>query len=110
MIEEGREGQFFTTGKEGIEEYILSPENTVEIAIDSKDQVQSATYITQGQKPFTYNDITKYFKCGEKYNNYVRNLYNTENEYKKDVLKIFEIKLKAFEYAKNKSVRRRTKI
>lgn len=102
MIEEGREGQFFTTGKEGIEEYILSPENTVEIAIDSKDQVQSATYITQGQKPFTYNDITKYFKCGEKYNNYVRNLYNTENEYKKDVLKIFEIKLKAFEYAKNK--------
>ena len=63
MIEEGREGQFFTTGKEGIEEYILSPENTVEIAIDSKDQVQSATYITQGQKPFTYNDITKYFKC-----------------------------------------------
>lgn len=102
MIQEGRIGQFFTTGKEGIEEYILSTENTVMVATDEENKIQSATYITQGQAPFTYNDITKYFKFGEKYKEYVKSSYPSELEYKRDILKIYEIKLKAFEYAKNK--------
>lgn len=102
MIQEGRIGQFFTTGKEGIEEYILSEKNTVMIAVNDLGNIQSATYITQGQAPFTYNDITKYFKYGNKYNEYVRNQYSAELLYKRDILKIYEIKLKAYEYAKNK--------
>ena len=102
MTKEGRIGQFFTTGKEGIEEYILSHNDTVMVAIDDTKNVQSAAYITQGQAAFTYNDITKYFKYGEKYNEYVKSTYSSDLEYKKDVLKIYEIKLKAYEYAKEK--------
>lgn len=102
MEKEGRIGQFFTTGKEGIEEYILSDENTVMVEVDEKNQIQSACYITQGQAPFTYNDITKYFKYGQKYKEYIRSQYKTDIEYKQDILKIYEIKLKAFEYAKKK--------
>lgn len=106
MIQEGRIGQFFTTGREGIEEYILSENNTVIVAIDDEAKVQSASYITQGQAPFTYNDITKYFKYGDEYKEYVRNLYSSELGYKKDMLKIYEIKLKAYEYAKNKVLKK----
>ena len=102
MIQEGRVGQFFTTGKEGIEEYILSTQNSVMVAIDEDDKIISATYITQGQAPFTYNDITKYFKYGKKYQEYVKMSYESEKKYKKDLLTIYEIKLKAYEYAKKK--------
>ena len=32
-----------------------------ESVLDKEGKVLATTYITQGQKPFTYNDITKYF-------------------------------------------------
>ena len=67
MKKEGREGQLFITGKEDISEYVHSKENTVMVSVNEKDKVESVAYITQGQKPFTYNDITKYFKYGDKY-------------------------------------------
>ena len=102
MEEEGRNGQFFTTGKEGIEEYILSVDNTVMVALNEKDKILSATYITQNQLPYTYNDITKYFKYGSEYKNYIRKSYSSDAEYKTDLLKIYEVKLKAYEYAKTK--------
>ena len=102
MIEEGRIGQFFETGKDGIEEYILSKYCSVMIANDDSGEVQSAAYLTRGQVPFTYNDITKYFKYGESYREYVKSLYSSDIEYKMDILKIYEIKLKAYEYAKKK--------
>ena len=63
MKKEGREGQLFDTGREGISEYVHSNENSVIVATDENDKVEAATYVTQGQSPFTYNDITKYFKC-----------------------------------------------
>ena len=102
MIKEGREGQLFTTGKEDISEYVDSNDNTVMIAVDNKDQVIATTYITQGQKPFTYNDITKYFKYGEQYQQYVKSLYKNKDEYKKDMLQAYEIKMKAYKYAREK--------
>ena len=71
MKKEGREGQLFDTGREGISEYVHSNENSVIVATDENDKVEAATYVTQGQSPFTYNDITKYFKYGEKYKQYV---------------------------------------
>ena len=102
MKKEGREGQLFATGKEDISEYVHSDENTVIVAVDEKDNLEGAAYITQGQKPFTYNDITKYFKYGEKYQKYVKSQYQNEQQYKKDLLDMYQTKLKAFKYAKNK--------
>ena len=102
MEKEGKIGQLFITGKEDISEYVHSKQNTVMIAVDSDENVQSATYITQGQKAFTYNDITKYFKYGEGYKKYVKSLYTNENEYKNDMLEVYKLKLKAYKYAKGK--------
>lgn len=102
MIKEGRIGQLFTTGKEDISVYVHSDENTVLVMTDEDNNVEAATYITQGQKPFTYNDITKYFKYGEKYNSYVKAQYSSEEEYQSDMLTIYKIKIKAFEYARNR--------
>lgn len=100
MEQEGRIGQLFITGKEDISEYIHSKENTVLVALDKNEQVLAATYITQGQKPFTYNDITKYFKYGENYKQYVKSLYPDKQDYMSTMIEMYQIKLQAFEYAK----------
>ena len=102
MKQEGREGQLFDTGRDGISEYVHSKENSVFVAVDEKGNVEATTYITQGQKPFTYNDITKYFKYGKKYKEYIKSKYPNEQEYKKDLRKIYIIKIQAFEYAKKR--------
>ena len=102
MKKEGIEGQLFATGKEDISEYVHSDENSVIVAVNEKDKVEAATYITQGQKPFTYNDITKYFKYGEQYRKYVKSQYKGDQAYKKDMLEIYNIKLQAFKYAKDR--------
>ncbi|MCI8273724.1 MAG: hypothetical protein HFJ55_06565 [Clostridia bacterium] len=107
MEEEGREGQLFATGKEDISEYIRSEGKTVMVATDEQDQVKATTYITQGQRPFTYNDITKYFKCGDRYQEYVKSQYPSQEEYKKDLIAIYEIKIQAYRYAKGKIERER---
>lgn len=101
MISDGREGQLFTTGVEDISEYIHSKENSVFVIIDENDSVMAATYITQGQKPFTYNDITKYFKTGENYQQYVASLYTSKRELLKEAIKAYVEKIKAFEYARS---------
>lgn len=100
MRQEGREGQLFATGKEDISEYVRSSENTVIVATDENGKVGAATYVTQGQRPFTYNDITKYFKYGENYRKYIKSQYPTEEQYQRDMLKMYTIKIKAFEYAR----------
>lgn len=110
MKKEGREGQLFATGKEDISNYVHSDENTVMIALDEKDEVESAAYITQGQKPFTYNDITKYFKYGTKYREYVKTRYSNMNEYKKALLDTYKAKINAFQYAKSKILQKHTEI
>lgn len=102
MQKEGKIGQLFITGKEDIDDYIKSKENSVLVTLDENNKVVSAAYITQGQIPFTYNDITKYFKYGEKYNQYVRSLYDSDIEYKKDMLDTYKFKLEAYQYASKK--------
>lgn len=102
MNENGKKGQLFITGREDILSYVHSKENTVMIATDEKEQVQAAVYITQGQVPFTYNDITKYFKCGERYKNYVRGTYSSVHDYRIDLLEIYKKKLEAFKSAKER--------
>ena len=102
MREEGREGQLFATGKEDVSEYVHSEENTVIVATSEDGKLEAATYITQGQKPFTYNDITKYFKYGDGYKQYVKSKYQNDVQYKKDLRQMYIIKIKAFQYAKNR--------
>lgn len=102
METKGKIGQLFITGAEDIEQYIDSGDNTVVVAVDDGNQVNAATYITQNQLPFTYNDITKYFKYGNEYGKYVKSRYDSETKYQLDMLKAYEIKMKAFEYARNK--------
>ena len=101
MEKNGKIGQLFITGKEDIRQYVYSDNNTVMLSVDDNDEVISSAYITQGQKQFTYNDITKYFKVGEKYDAYVRKQY-TEEEYKQAILKSYEEKIKAYKYAREK--------
>lgn len=103
MEREGKNGQLFITGEEDISKYIHSKENKVIVApLDENNRVIAATYITQGQKPFTYNDITKYFKYGDGYKKHIKSQYPSEIQYKNDVLDIYKVKLKAFESAKNR--------
>ena len=91
MEQEGKKGQLFITGEEGISEYIHSDSNHVMIAVTNStiNPTISATYITQGQIDFTYNDITKYFKCGEDYQKYVKSKY-VGNEFEKAVREAFD--------------------
>ena len=103
MEQNGKVGQLFITGKDGIEEYIDSDSNHVLIAVtkeNEKQQVISASYITQGQIDFTYNDITKYFKYGSDYQEYVKSKYS-EDEYKKLIRKVYIDKICAFKYARD---------
>ena len=93
MIQEGKEGQLFTTGEEDILEYAKSDKNTVMVALDEEGKVEAAAYITQGQQPFTYNDITKYFKSGEKYKEYVKSQYPTKMQYNKALIDTYKIKI-----------------
>ena len=109
MKAEGREGQLFATGKEDVSEYVHSKENTVIVATSEDGKLEAATYITQGQKPFTYNDITKYFKYGDKYKEYVRAKYESKQQYKKDMRQMYIIKIKAFEHAKNRILKENKK-
>ena len=101
MEQVGQIGQLFTTGAEDISSYVHSDENSVFISLDDNGNVNGAAYITQGQKPFTYNDITKYFKTGEEYRKYVRSQYPTDSDYRKDMLSMYELKLDAFKCAKS---------
>ena len=102
MEARGQSGQLFPTGREDISAYAHSKENTVLVAVDENGKVIAATYITQGQQPFTYNDITKYFKYGDDYKQYVKTKYKTLQDYRADMLNIYNLKIQAFKYAKQK--------
>ncbi len=102
MENKGKIGQLFITGKEDIEQYVESEDNSVIIAINAERRLRAAAYITQNQKAFTYNDITKYFKYGEEYKEYVKSLYKNRAEYIKNMLTAYDIKIKAYTYATNK--------
>lgn len=109
MEKNGKIGQLFITGKDDIRDYIRSKENTVMVSINNNDNVVAATYITMGQKPFTYNDITKYFKFGEENKEYTKakhdNSYiyrNRRENYVDTIKRVYSKKLSAFIQAKEK--------
>lgn len=103
MEQEGKVGQLFITGEEGISDYINSDSNHVIIAEkneDDKTKIISTAYITQGQTDFTYNDITKYFKCGPEYQEFVKSKY-TKEQYEAALRELYIKKICAFTYARN---------
>ena len=103
MENNGQAGQFFPTGEDDIREYALSDDNLVFAAIDEEtDDVAAAVYITQGQMPFTYNDLTKYFKFGDAYKTYVRNQYPSKEAYLSAMTDAYVKKIHAYIYAKTK--------
>lgn len=104
MIAQGKVDQLFTTGRKDISEYIHSPYNSVFIASkqdEGIEKVVAAAYITQKQTPYTYNDITKYFKCGDKYNEYVKSLYESQDKYECALRQAYINKISAFIYARD---------
>ena len=103
MEEEGKIGQLFITGEEGLREYIRSKQNHIFVAVknDGSDKVISAAYITRGQKEFTYNDITKYFKCGKEYDEYVRTRFKNPQQYYRRMIDIYQKKIDAYRYARD---------
>lgn len=106
MVKKGRVGQLFTTGREDISSYVDSENNSVIIATieglgAQQQDVVAVAYITQGQIPFTYNDVTKYFKYGEEYNNAVRNLYKSHEDYMCALRDIYIKKICAFCFARD---------
>ena len=102
MEQEGKNGQLFITGEDGIQEYIDSKNNHVLIAVkgDNLEQIISVAYITQGQVDYTYNDVTKYFKCGSAYQEYVKSKYSRD-EFEKMLRLIYIEKICAFKYARD---------
>ncbi len=102
LEEKGKIGQLFITGKEDVETYVDSKENTVIVAEDDKGIINSAAYITQGQLPFTYNDITKYFKFGDEYKQHIKSTYESEGKYILDMLNVYQLKILAFKQARNR--------
>ena len=108
MIKQGKEGQLFTTGKEDISKYVHSRNNSVFIVTRENDEnrVFAATYITQGQIPYTYNDVTKYFKCSENYMKKVKSEFKDENEYLATLRQIYIQKITAFLYARRQILKK----
>ena len=102
MEQNGQVGQFFTTGEEDIEKYVDSSKNTVLVSVNDEENVDAATYITQGQSFFSYNDITKYFKSLPQSRAYIRSLYANESDYKMAALEAYKIKLQAYSSAKKR--------
>lgn len=103
MIKQGKIGQLFTTGRDDISSYIHSDNNSVFVIskTDDPQDVIAATYITQGQIPFTYNDVTKYYKCSEQYMQFVKSQYSSEEAYIADLRKAYAKKITAFIYARD---------
>ncbi|MBR3255029.1 MAG: hypothetical protein IKF97_02210 [Clostridia bacterium] len=95
-----RTGQIFTISKDDILDYINSDKSTVMCATDEEDKVLSVACVTKGNMPFTYNDITKYFKYGPEYKNYIKQLYRKIYNYK--LIDTYYKKIDAYKYARQK--------
>lgn len=104
MEKEGKRGQLFTTGEEGITEYADSCTNHVFIALEEENakSVVSAAYITKDQTSGTYDDLTKYFRYGQEYQEYIKSKYPDDNEYLNILKEIYIKKILAFCYARDK--------
>lgn len=99
LEQSGKSNQFFPSGKLDILNYMDN--DIVLVAEDQEGEVIASIYLTKGQIPFSYNDLTKYFKKGDKFNDFVKQQYKTNEQYKKAMLDAYSLKLNAYKYAKS---------
>lgn len=99
LYENGKGEIFFTTGYDDILSYIKDKDVTVMECQDDDNKIISASYITQGQGLYTYNDLSKYFKYNEEYVEYAKSKYDPKElcliEYE-----TFMKKIKGYKFAK----------
>ena len=95
----GKEYTFFTTDYDDILWYIKDKDMTVMECQDNDHNIISASFVTQGQGLYTYNDLSKYFKYNDEYVKYAKSKYDP-----KELCSIeydtFMKKIKGYKYAK----------
>ena len=91
---------YFTTGLDDIQNYIKDKDVTVMVCQDENKKIIAASYITQGQGFYTYNDLTKYFKFNKEF------IQHGKKQYKKELHSIeyetYMKKIKGYKYAKER--------
>ena len=99
LHEKGKGYLFFNTAYEDIYSYIKDKDKTVMVCLNDKNEIIAASYITQGQGLYTYDDLTKYFKFGKEYKEYVKSKYDPKElcyiEYE-----TYMKKIQGYKYAK----------
>jgi hypothetical protein len=90
---------FFTTEYDDIFSYMKDKDVTVMICQDNNKKIIAASYITQGQGLYTYNDLTKYFKFNKEYIDYAKSKYDPK-ELCSIQYETFMKKIKGYKYAK----------
>jgi len=76
LKEEGKGDLFFTTGYDDILSYIKDKDMTVIECQDNDKKIIAASYITQKQGLYTYDDLSKYFKFNKEYIEYTKKKYD----------------------------------
>ena len=90
---------YFPTGFNDILNYIRDKDATVMVCQDNNQKIIAASYITQGQGFYTYNDLTKYFKFNKEFIEYGKSKYDPKElcsiEYE-----TYMKKIEGYKYAK----------
>ena len=68
---------------------------------DNKGKTIAASYITQGQGFYTYNDLSKYFKFNKEYKKYAKSKYNPK-ELSSIEYETYMKKIEGYKYAKER--------
>ena len=101
LHEEGKGYIFFTTGYDDICDYIKDKDVTIMVCQDAQEKIIAASYITQGQGLYTYNDLSKYFKFNKEFIEYGKSKYDPKElcsiEYE-----TYMKKIEGYKYAKEK--------
>ena len=99
LYEIGEGEQFFTTGYDDIYDYIKDKDITVMVCQNEKKKIIAASYITQGQGLYTYNDLSKYYKFNKEYIEYVKQKYEPKELYSIEY-ETYMKKVEGYKYAK----------
>ena len=99
LYEQGKGDIFFTTGYDDIFDYMKDKYVTVMACQNEKEEVIAASYITQGQGLYTYNDLSKYFKFNEEYKEYAKSKYDPK-ELCSIQYETYMKKIEGYKYAK----------
>ena len=99
LKKEGKGDLFFTTGYDDILSYIKDKDMTVIECQDNDKKIIAASYITQKQGLYTYDDLSKYFKFNKEYIEYAKSKYNPK-ELCSIQYETFMKKIEGYEYAK----------